>query len=121
MKNIILIRPKTIEQIGFCYGGFEDLPALIKFVGSAPTINIDLTLNFKKVNVKIHDIVFRNYFGEVTHTTTEDKLNEGYEIVNTLDYAPEYDNKVTPKVKVIKEGQTGKKAVAEKKTAAVKK
>lgn len=112
MKNIILVRPKTVEQFGFLYGGFNDLPALIKFVGKTPTINQDMTISFKKVVVKIGDVVFRNSFGEVTNTMTEDKVKENFEVVKTLDFAPEYDNKVTEKVVVVKEKtkkETGKK------------
>jgi hypothetical protein len=113
MKNLIVIRPKTTEQTGFRYIGLESLAELIKFVGKMPTIQMNTSnvpeLSFKKKIVKPGDLVFRNSFGEVTHTLTEQEVLSGFEIVKEIEFSETDINKVQERVKVIKEKTKVKK------------
>lgn len=107
-ENLVSIKPKTIEQIGFVYNGTEDLPNLIKFVGKSPTLEISKTTGqlevcYRKTVIKEGTVVFRNSFGEVTHTLTPEQIAEKFEVVAYLEFKPENANVIQEKVKVIPE------------------
>lgn len=97
MEKIVVIRPKTVQMVGFVYESISDLTNLIKFVGKSPLILTDMTLMFKKVAVKEPCVVFANSFGEVTNVLPPEKIEENFEVVKNLKFAPEYENKVVEK------------------------
>jgi len=111
MEKIVILRPKTIQLTGFVYNGLTDLADLIKFVGKTPQINANLTLNFKKQVVAENCIVFRNEYGEVTNVLPVEKVGDNFDVVKSLNFAPEHELTPVERVKVIKEkGTKSKKA-----------
>lgn len=104
MENVIVLRPKTIQLTGFVYNGLTDLANLIKFVGKTPQINADMSLNFKKQVVTENTVVFVNQFGDVINVIPVEKVQENFEVVKSLKFTPEHENKVIEKpVKTKKE------------------
>ena len=86
-KSIVILRPKVNSVMGFVYEGFEDLPDLIKFVGYCPAINPDLTLRFKKFDVKPFSIVLRGSNSEIFSVI--DAENNTYEQITRELFKPE--------------------------------
>lgn len=86
-KQIVIVRPKTTEVIGFNYQGFQDIENLIKFTGHKPIINPDLSLQIKKTVIKAPCIVLRAGNGEIFHVI-EDVTKTYYELVIETDFTP---------------------------------
>ena len=95
--NLVVISPKVTDRVMFNYRSIEDLPDLINFVGKAPVIQTDLTLNFKKVEVKEGDFIEVNQYGDVTTVLNEEIINKSFVIKGVKQFTIEYKNKVIPK------------------------
>lgn len=97
--NIILVAPKVRTVLLFIYRTIADLPNLIKFVGRTPLINEDMSLNFRKVNVKPGDVIERNSFGDIVKVYDAKELEQNFELRGTYNFASEHHNKVVEKPK----------------------
>ena len=95
--NLVVISPKVTDRVMFNYRSIEDLPDLINFVGKAPLIQTDLTLRFKKTEVKAGDFIEVNQYGDVTTVLNEEIINKSFVIKAVKQFTPEYKNKVIPK------------------------
>jgi len=104
-KQSVILKTKVIPTMAFIYRGFPDLENLIKFVGSRPMINGDMTLQFKKTIVPNNSVVLRNQYGEIVKVMTFADAADTYDIAAQSDFRPEDSNKV-----VIKEVKTRTKS-----------
>ena len=98
VNTMTILKPKTTPIETFVYRGFDDLEKLIKYIGSRPTLNPDLSLQFKKAVVKPNSVLTRNAFGEVAQVMTFEEAAAKYDIAATTEFQPERDtNKVQAK------------------------
>lgn len=96
--TIAILKPKTKPFETFIYRGFDDLEKLIKYVGSRPALNPDLSLQFKKAVVKPNSVIIRNAFGEVVRVMTFKEAAEQYDIAASAAFDADRDsNKVQAK------------------------
>lgn len=96
--TIAILKPKTKPFETFIYRGFDDLEKLIKYVGSRPALNPDLSLQFKKAIVKPNSVIIRNSFGEVVRVMTFEEAAENYDIAASSSFVADRDsNKVEAK------------------------
>lgn len=98
-KQSLILKSKVVPVQAFVYKDFSDLENLIKFVGSRPLINGDMSIQFKKTIVPKNSVVMRNQYGEVMSALTFDQANNLYEIAAQSEFKPEHVNKVIDKVK----------------------
>ena len=96
-KQSVILKTKVIPTMAFIYRGFPDLENLIKFVGSRPMINGDMTLQFKKTIVPNNSVVLRNQYGEIVKVMTFADAADTYDIAAQSDFRPEDSNKVVAK------------------------
>ena len=105
-KSSVILKLKVIPVQALVYRGFEDLEKLIKFVGSRPVINADMTIQFKKTLVPANSVVFRNEFGEVTKVMSFDDAEKMYDIAAQRDFTD--SDAITPIAKEKKTRTTKK-------------
>jgi hypothetical protein len=98
-KQSVILKTKVVPVQAFVYKDFSDLENLIKFVGSRPLINGDMSIQFKKTIVPKNSVVMRNQYGEVMSALTFDQANTLYVIAAQSEFKPEHVNKVIDKVK----------------------
>jgi hypothetical protein len=96
-KQSVILKTKVVPVQAFVYKDFSDLENLIKFVGSRPLINGDMSIQFKKTIVPKNSVVMRNQYGEVISALTFDQANTLYEIAAQSEFKPEHVNKVIDK------------------------
>ena len=96
-KQSVILKSKVVPVQAFVYKDFNDLENLIKFVGSRPIINGDMTIQFKKTIVPKNSVVMRNQYGEVINVLSFDQANTAYEIAAQSEFKPEHINKVIAK------------------------
>ncbi|NMC99107.1 MAG: hypothetical protein GYA62_05240 [Bacteroidales bacterium] len=101
-KQMVVIRPRTVNQVAFVYRDFSDLKNLIKFVGSKPSIDEEGKLWFGKLPIPDNCVVLRNSYGKVTEVHDFKAAEMYYEIAADSEFKPEHANKVEPKP--VKEG-----------------
>lgn len=95
VATIAILKPKTKPFETFIYRGFDDLEKLIKYVGSRPALNPDLSLQFKKAVIKPNSVIIRNSFGEVVRVMTFEEAAEQYDIAASAAFDADRDsNKV---------------------------
>lgn len=98
VNTMTILKPKTTPIETFVYRGFDDLEKLIKYIGNRPTLNPDLSLQFKKAVVKPNSVITRNAFGEVSQVMTFEEAATRYDIAATTEFQPDRDtNKVQAK------------------------
>ena len=90
-STIAILKPKTKPFETFIYRGFDDLEKLIKYVGSRPALNPDLSLQFKKAVIKPNSVIIRNSFGEVVRVMTFEEAAEQYDIAASVTFDADRD------------------------------
>ena len=95
--NLVIISPKVSEKVMFHYRSFEDLSDLIKFVGKPPVIHADLSIQFRKTQIKPGDYVEVNHYGEVTNVFSDEIVQKSFVEKARKPFTPEYANKVIEK------------------------
>jgi len=99
-NTITILKPKTKPFETFIYRGFDDLEKLIKYVGARPTLNPDLSLQFKKTVVKPNSVLIRSAFGEVTRVMTFEEAAEQFDIAASAAF--DADRDTNKEVKTLK-------------------
>ena len=89
--TIAILKPKTKPFETFNYKGFEDLEKLIRYIGSRPVLNSDLSLQYKKHTIKPGCLVIRNAFGEVARVMTYDEAQVQYDITASAPFVADRD------------------------------
>jgi hypothetical protein len=97
-ETLLVVSPKVKTEMCFHYRGSDDLINLIMFIGVRPFLNIDLSLQFKKMIVKADSFVFRNELGQVTKVLSSSEMEQKYEIRLASPYDVKWNNKLILKV-----------------------
>lgn len=105
-SNIMVVSPKVKSELCLRFVDLNDLPALISFVGTSPTINPDMSLQFKKQTVKPGSYIFRNEYGEVTAVKSEKEMEASFELRADQAYTDKFANKVTVKFRKAAEAKS---------------
>jgi hypothetical protein len=88
MSNLKKLTFKVVPKIGYSYNGLNDIPGLIKFVGTPPLINADLTLSYKKQLIKAGDIVMLDENGKL-FIESEKSLSVRFDITDVAESSSE--------------------------------
>jgi hypothetical protein len=107
--SIVIIAPKVRLTTVFHYKGIEDIPNLIKFVGKAPIINLDMSLQFKKFIIVPDSYVEVNSFGDVVKVIPAGDLEKFYEVREVSEWIDAAENKVIERAPRIPTKDKGKK------------
>jgi hypothetical protein len=103
-KQTLVVAPKTNKEQVFIYKSIADLENLIKFIGTAPKVNIEkgkMLLSFGKMQVPDVSVVFRSAYGEVLNVLTFEAANEKYDIMAQREFDSTKDSQ-TPQEKIKK-------------------
>jgi hypothetical protein len=84
MSNLKKLTFKVVPKIGYMYEGISDIAGLIKFVGTPPLINADLSLSYKKQQIKPGDIVILDENGKL-FVESEKSLSERFDITDVAE------------------------------------
>jgi len=95
--NLVAIEPKVTGKVMFHYRGNHDLADLIQFVGKPAVIHSDLSIHFKKVEVKEGDYIEVNQYGEIISVLTPNVISKSFEIKGRKMFSKEDANKVIEK------------------------
>lgn len=107
-SQIVVIAPKVRLSTMFHYVGFEDVPNLIKFVGRSPVLNLDMSLQYKKVIIVPDSYVEVNGFGDVLKVIPAADLEKHYEVRELLDWNEQNANALQAKSKSESKPETKK-------------
>ena len=95
--NLVVISPKVSDKVMFHYRDISDLPDLIRFVGKPPVIHQDLSIHFRKTQVKEGDYVEVNQYGEIVTVLSAEIINKSFVLKARKPFSGEYANKVIDK------------------------
>ena len=86
MAKLIIVKPRTIERLGFVYQGYEDLQSLINFVGKAPQINEKGELFYKKHVINNNSVIFKDTEGNITGVMSRQSIESAFDLVAEKEY-----------------------------------